>query len=91
MTCKDVSDVSDLDIDDFYRYYFAWFEVFRMIRDGNWEMAEQLSQSVHGFIPALFKKQEKFWKLKTRPLLTNMETHFNECLRFLSQPSACQS
>ena len=68
MTCKDVSDVSDLDIDDFYRYYFAWFEVFRMIRDGNWEMAEQLSQSVHGFIPALFKKQEKFWEMKDQAL-----------------------
>ena len=67
MTCKDVSDVSDLDIDDFYRYYFAWFEVFRMIRDGNWEMAEQLSQSVHGFIPALFKKQEKFWESWENP------------------------
>ena len=68
MTCKDVSDVGDLDIDDFYRYYFAWFEVFRMIRDGNWKMAEQLSQSVHGFIPALFKKQEKFWEIKDQAL-----------------------
>ena len=68
MTCKDVSDVSDLDIDDFYRYYFAWFEVFRMIRDGNWEMAEQLRQSVHGFIPALFKKQERFWEMKDQAL-----------------------
>ena len=41
---------------------------FRMIRDGNWEMAEQLSQSVHGFIPALFKKQEKFWEMKDQAL-----------------------
>ena len=68
MACKDVSDVRDLDIDDFYRYYFAWFEVFRTIRDRNWETAEQLSQSVHGFIPALFKKQEKFWEMKDQAL-----------------------
>lgn len=68
ITCKDVSDVEDLEIDDFYRYYFAWFEIYRMTRDGNWDAAERLSQSVRGFVPALFQKQEKFWEMKDQAI-----------------------
>ena len=39
-----------------------------MTRDGNWDAAEQLSQSVRGFVPALFQKQEKFWEMKDQAI-----------------------
>lgn len=64
MSCNDISNVADDEIDDFYRYYFAWFEIYRMIRDEQWDLAEQLFQNIYGFVPALFQKQEVFWKLK---------------------------
>ena len=31
MDCDDVSNIEDDDVDDFYRYYFAWFEIYRYI------------------------------------------------------------
>ena len=68
MACSDVSNTTDEEIDDFYRYYFAWFEAFRMLRDGKWDMAEQRYQSIRGFVPALFQKQEIFWEMKEQAL-----------------------
>ncbi len=68
MSCRDVSDIYDEDVDDFYRYYFAWFEAFRMIRDAEWEKAAKLCKGIKGFIPALFKRQEVFWDKKNAAL-----------------------
>ena len=75
MQCTDVSDVKDTDIDDFYRYYFAWFEAFRMLRDENWDQAEQVYQNIKGFVPALFQKQEVFWNLKEQALEKLITNH----------------
>ncbi len=64
MGCADVSNIVDENIDDFYRYYFAWFELYRNIIEKNWNTAKKISQSLQGFVPALFQKQEVFWDKK---------------------------
>lgn len=62
--CDDIADVCDENIDDFYRYYFAWFELYRAINLEDWEKAEEIITLLDGFIPALFQKQEIFWERK---------------------------
>lgn len=64
MECADVSDVGDEDVDDFYRYYFACFEIYRYILEGKWQQAEKITNLLNGFVPALFRKQEVFWDKK---------------------------
>ena len=51
-------------IDDFYRYYFSWFELYRKIVCENWEDALQQIEQLDNFVPALFRKQEVFWLKK---------------------------
>ena len=62
--CQDISDIDDLLIDDFYRYYFSWFELYRNIRDERWDNAETIINKLEGFVPSLFRKQEVFWDQK---------------------------
>lgn len=64
MHCDDVSDIGDDDIDDFYRYYFAWFEAYKCILEGKWNQARKIADNLEDFVPALFKKQEVFWNKK---------------------------
>lgn len=75
MSCPDVSNTADEEIDDFYRYYFAWFEAFRMLRDEKWDLAEKMYQSIRGFVPALFQKQEIFWEIKEQALADLIRSH----------------
>ena len=60
MDCDDVSNIEDDDVDDFYRYYFAWFEVYRYILDEKWERATEITNLLGDFVPSLFQKQEVF-------------------------------
>lgn len=62
--CKNLADIMDEGIDDFYRYYFAWFELYCAISDENWDDAEKIANSLNDFVPALFRKQEIFWTKK---------------------------
>lgn len=74
--CDNIADVNDESIDDFYRYYFAWFELYREISDENWEKAEAIADSLENFIPAIFRKQEVFWTAKivaVKTLIANKE------------------
>ena len=74
--CNDISDISDESVDDFYRYYFAWYELYYAIGDDNWEKAGGIADSLENFIPALFRKQEIFWKAKidaVKVLISNKE------------------
>lgn len=64
MECDDVSDISDEDVDDFYRYYFAWFQTYKFILEEEWEQAEKIACNLENFVPSLFKKQEVFWDKK---------------------------
>jgi hypothetical protein len=66
--CPDISNIEDEKIDDFYRYYFAWFELYRTIQCDNWENAQMYVSLMDGFIPAIFKKQEIFWEKKTEAI-----------------------
>ena len=62
--CDNVADIANENIDDFYRYYFSWFELYRMIKNDEWEIAQAIIDDLDDFIPALFRKQEIFWKNK---------------------------
>ncbi len=62
--CQDISNIDDYNIDDFYRYYFAWFELYRSMRDEYWDKAELICNKLDGFVPSIFRKQEIFWKQK---------------------------
>lgn len=62
--CKNMADVTDENIDDFYRYYFAWFELYYNVLNDNWNEAEKIANSLNNFVPALFRKQEIFWEAK---------------------------
>ena len=64
MGCDDVSDIRDEDVDDFYRYYFAWFESYKYILEERWEQTEKIADNLVDFVPSLFKKQEVFWNKK---------------------------
>lgn len=64
MDCDDVSNVEDEDVDDFYRYYFAWFEIYRYVLEEKWQNATEIASSLNAFVPSLFKTQEVFWDKK---------------------------
>lgn len=62
--CSDLADITNENVDDFYRYYFSWFELYRMIKNDNWDIAQAIIDQLDDFIPALFRKQEIFWENK---------------------------
>lgn len=62
--CKDIADIKDENVDDFYRYYFSWFELYCSINEDKWDKAESIANSLNNFVPALFRKQEVFWEEK---------------------------
>lgn len=76
MGCKDVADIEDEDVDDFYRYYFAWFEIYKYIKEGNWDHAKNITQDLHDFVPVLFQKQEAFWNKKLLALKKIIDNHW---------------
>ena len=71
-----MADITDERNDDFYRYYFAWFELYCALNDGNWDDAKKIADSLNNFVPALFRKQEIFWEKKldaVKELIRNKE------------------
>lgn len=66
LACDDVSDLRDDRVNDFYRYHFAWFELFYHMQQGEWAECEEIMNRLNGFIPALFKKQESLWQEKNK-------------------------
>lgn len=72
--CDNVSNLHDEHINDFYRYHFAWFELFKNMQNDNWNYCQNLIDELDNFIPALFKKSESLWKKKNyaaRELIRN--------------------
>lgn len=67
--CKDISNINDNNIDDFYRYYFAWFEVYFNMQNQNWDECKIIIGKLDNFVPALFKSQESFWDEKNQSAL----------------------
>jgi len=64
LNCYDVSDISDQSVNDFYRYHFAWFELFYRMQVDDWQACENIFSMLNDFLPALFQKQENIWKMK---------------------------
>jgi hypothetical protein len=60
LKCSEVSDIFNENINDFYRYYFAWFELYLNISSEKWSEAEKRLSDLQGFIPALFRDKQTF-------------------------------
>lgn len=60
----DISNIKDESIDDFYRYYFAWFEFGKNIIAGDLENAKNIYMQLNDFIPTIFKGDEDLLKSK---------------------------
>ncbi|XZH88405.1 hypothetical protein ACSXEW_03490 [Clostridium perfringens] len=61
---EDVSNIKDESIDDFYRYYFAWFEFGKNLINKNKEKATKIYISLKDFIPCIYKNEAKILNLK---------------------------
>lgn len=64
LNCQDVSDVFNFNVNDFYRYHFAWDEIYRGMLENQWDECAKKADDLTDFVPALFKKQELVWTLK---------------------------
>lgn len=62
--CPDISELENENINDFYRYHFAWFELYYNMTKRNWAFCRRLFAQLDPFIPSLFKRQENLWKQK---------------------------
>ena len=66
LNCSDVSNVLDSRINDFYRYHFAWFEIFFNIQKSDWDSVTDKFAQVEYFVPALFQKTEDLIQEKNK-------------------------
>ena len=57
--CKNVSDINDVRINDFYRYHFAWYEFYVNLKHNNWEKCIKILNSLDSFYPSIFHNIEK--------------------------------
>lgn len=87
LKCKDVSEINDNSVDDFYRYHFAWFEFYRLLNAQHWSKCDEIIRKLDGFFPAIFHDTKKMdARIKAaRYLLDNkiMPTAYEYCLHFL--------
>jgi hypothetical protein len=61
MECDNIANIDNDKVNDFYRYYFAWFEIYISINNCNWDQCRYLIEKIDGFVPALFSEQEEYW------------------------------
>lgn len=59
LKCKDVSDIVDITINDFYRYHFAWYEFYLNLMNREWKKCNQIIKSLRAFYPSIFHNIEK--------------------------------
>lgn len=59
LRCKDVSNVYDEKINDFYRYHFGWYEFYINLKNKNWVKCKQIVESLKAFYPSIFHNIEK--------------------------------
>lgn len=64
MKCNDVSDINDFSVDDFYRYRFAWMEIYKNLIIGNFDKSIMIVNTLYGFVPALSHNQDVLWNKK---------------------------
>ena len=89
--CKDVSDLNDIKINDFYRYHFAWYEFYRNLTHSAWEKCENILNNLDGFYPALFKRHIEIDRriIAAKNILEKRECPdpLNFCLNFMKDLS----
>ena len=61
---EDVSDINNELIDDFYRYYFAWFELGKNLICGNKQKAKELYKKLEHFVPTIYKSEYEILNYK---------------------------
>ncbi len=92
LNCKDVSDIKDDTINDFYRYHFAWYEFYKNIIHSNWEQCQRILNDLNGFHPALFNnKLEIIARTKAAQLLLDEQkvpTNIEFCINFTKSISS---
>lgn len=59
LKCKDVSNINDITINDFYRYHFAWYEFYLNLMHKEWKKCDKVLKSLQSFYPAIFHNIEK--------------------------------
>lgn len=57
--CKDVSELNNTKINDFYRYHFAWYEFYIHLKHSNWNQCLQILNNLNSFYPSIFHNIEK--------------------------------
>lgn len=79
MKCNDVSDINDSSVDDFYRYRFAWMEIYKNLILGNYDKSILIINSLYGFVPSLSHNQDVLWdkKLDSVKKLINSKVKIN--------------
>ena len=59
LNCKDVSDINNISINDFYRYHFAWYEYYINLKHQNWGKCKHILDNLKSFYPSIFHNIEK--------------------------------
>lgn len=59
LKCKDVSNLDDHSINDFYRYHFAWYEFYRNLCHQKWKVCNCIIDKLTGFYPSVFHDIKK--------------------------------
>lgn len=59
LKCKDVSNISDVTVNDFYRYHFAWYEFYLNLIHKEWKKCDKILKSLQSFYPCIFHNIEK--------------------------------
>lgn len=59
LKCKDVSNINDVTINDFYRYHFAWYEFYLNLMHKEWKKCDKILKSLQSFYPSIFHNTEK--------------------------------
>lgn len=73
--CDNVSDLYNERVNDFYRYHFAWFELFKNMQNEDWNFCQKSIEELDNFVPALFKKSESLWKKKNHTARELIKKH----------------
>lgn len=66
MEVNDLSDIEDVSIDDFYRYYFGWFELCKLLIEGNQQQAQDKYEQLKNFCPIIFESEKTMLSEKHR-------------------------
>lgn len=84
LKCEDVSNMDDKTINDFYRYHFSWYQLYRYQRNNQWDKCIDLLEKIENGVPALFKKFESMLIDKIQFFKNNFIMH-----RCLDGPEFC--